>query len=597
MVKSRPSLLALCAVFLVAQAAEPVRVLAQTVRVGVPAASAATGLAPVRVALPGGGVCVQGTAAPLQILPALPALSPLPKVSVTPGLAAAPSASPSAVVPSVEAAQPAASPSGSASAFVPLGASAAARPEVRPVLEAAGALAAEVSAPGAGRADASALETRWRSFWSRSRNVAGSAAVEGSLSPLRPTLFPASSSRGARTLALAAALPAPLLAAKAKAVALLPGWALSALKAGAPYLQGGGVLLVTWAATWAASKVLNAFWKWRGFEPNSLVATRLLADVALWATGATIALKVAGMDWTTLLAGLGIGGLAVTMALKKFLGNLIHGVILLFNHPFRLREKVRIGSTDYVVRDMTFRYVVLEKEPGTHTLMDYTQLSSQPLRLYRQMETSRLREDAPAAETPAAPAPTLLRRTLRLGGGAALAGLAWFLHGALLAARPFIYALAGFAATALLARLSGAFLRRLAARRGWNPDRAGLVRTVVNAFIYLVGGAVSLALAGVSWSALLTGAGALGVAAGVAATDFLSNLLEASWILATQPFKVGDRIRVGDEEGVVSDMTLRYVVLETAQDGSPVSILLPYALIGSSTVTVLKDYVKSRSAR
>jgi len=441
---------------------------------------------------------------------------------------------------------------------------------------------------GPAQASPEAQDTSWKRFWSRSKVSAPSGEVLASPSAERGSSL-ARPSASARTRSL---VPSPVLGAAAS----LPAWAGPLLKAALPYLQSAGVLAATWAVSRLVSAGLEKLWQWKGYEKNSLIVLRLLSNILVWGGGATLALNTAGMEWQTLLAGLGIGGLAVSMSVKKFVGNLIHGAIVLLDHPFHFGETVRIGRTQYVVEDMTYRYLVLRRAdaPGSHTLMDYSTLAGVPIHLSHRLETGSQDQAAPPVRSSGPVARFRLQRALMLLGAAGVLYGGYALYGAAAAARPFLNAALGFGGFWLAAQGITFLHEKIADLRGWDPRVSPLVRLALRGALYAAGAVTALSLAGVSWPTLLASAGVLSVAAGVAASDFIANLLEAGSILLTQPFKVGDRVRVGEDEGRVADMTLRYVVLEAEKDGGIETTLLPYSLIGSSTLTVYKDYPKNR---
>jgi small-conductance mechanosensitive channel len=120
-----------------------------------------------------------------------------------------------------------------------------------------------------------------------------------------------------------------------------------------------------------------------------------------------------------------------------------------------------------------------------------------------------------------------------------------------------------------------------AARRALQPligqAHAGIVRyvlLVVGVFAILT---TTLAVLGVSPRQLLVGGAVTGVLLGIAAQQSLSNVFAGVVLLFASPFRVGDRVRFragalsGEIEGVVTDLSLTYVRLET-EDGR---ILLP----------------------
>ena len=62
----------------------------------------------------------------------------------------------------------------------------------------------------------------------------------------------------------------------------------------------------------------------------------------------------------SLLAGLGIGGLAFAFAAKDLVGNLFGGVAILLDKPFKLGDRIRIGDVDGFVREIGLRTTRVE---------------------------------------------------------------------------------------------------------------------------------------------------------------------------------------------------------------------------------------------
>jgi MscS family membrane protein len=88
---------------------------------------------------------------------------------------------------------------------------------------------------------------------------------------------------------------------------------------------------------------------------------------------------------------------------------------------------------------------------------------------------------------------------------------------------------------------------------------------------------------GVNITALLGSVSVLGLALGLAAQDTVANLFGAVAVFLDQPFKVGDRIRIGTEvDGMVEEMGLRATRVRTV-DGFLVTV--PNKQVGNNTVT------------
>ncbi|RXK51658.1 mechanosensitive ion channel family protein [Halorientalis pallida] len=73
---------------------------------------------------------------------------------------------------------------------------------------------------------------------------------------------------------------------------------------------------------------------------------------------------------------------------------------------------------------------------------------------------------------------------------------------------------------------------------------------------------VLLGFWGVDLGGLLVGAGFLGIVVGLAARQTLGSLIAGFVLMFSRPFEIGDWVEVGDEEGVVTDITIINTRLE-----------------------------------
>ena len=60
----------------------------------------------------------------------------------------------------------------------------------------------------------------------------------------------------------------------------------------------------------------------------------------IWVFGLIMALNNAGYDVGALLAGVGIGGLALAMAAKDFVSNIFGGITIFADKPFKVGDSV-----------------------------------------------------------------------------------------------------------------------------------------------------------------------------------------------------------------------------------------------------------------
>lgn len=75
----------------------------------------------------------------------------------------------------------------------------------------------------------------------------------------------------------------------------------------------------------------------------------------IWVLGGIVALDNAGYNVGALLAGLGIGGLALAMAAKDTVANIFGGITVLTDKPFLVGDRIRINGYDGTVLEVGIR--------------------------------------------------------------------------------------------------------------------------------------------------------------------------------------------------------------------------------------------------
>src|SRR5262245_39061480 len=105
-----------------------------------------------------------------------------------------------------------------------------------------------------------------------------------------------------------------------------------------------GVFLIPW--------LLLAILRWvtgtaRG-DNSSLVVTALGAVVKAlaWVLGLAMILSTLGFNVTAIIAGLGIGGLAIGLAAQPMIADAIAAIVIIAERRFKIGDVVRLGATD-----------------------------------------------------------------------------------------------------------------------------------------------------------------------------------------------------------------------------------------------------------
>lgn len=113
-----------------------------------------------------------------------------------------------------------------------------------------------------------------------------------------------------------------------------------------------------------------------------------------------------------------------------------------------------------------------------------------------------------------------------------------------------------------------------------------LLASVTKMVCIVFGLITALGTIGVNVMPLVAGLGITGLAAGLAAKDTVTNLLNGILILIYQPFKEGDTIKIASSKGRVGEINLRYIQLIDEEEGK--EYLVPNSLAMSKEI--VKDW-------
>jgi small-conductance mechanosensitive channel len=112
---------------------------------------------------------------------------------------------------------------------------------------------------------------------------------------------------------------------------------------------------------------------------NATSIIRVLVSVALFALAIVVILDNLGVNVTALVAGLGIGGIAIGLAAQGIFSDLFAALAILFDKPFRKGDIVRYGTTTGTVERIGLKTTRLRGVGGEQVIMANTKLLEQEL--------------------------------------------------------------------------------------------------------------------------------------------------------------------------------------------------------------------------
>lgn len=110
--------------------------------------------------------------------------------------------------------------------------------------------------------------------------------------------------------------------------------------------------------------------------------------------GITIALKVAGIDLTTILAAVAFG---IGFALQDLIMNFLSGVLLLLNRQFTIGDYIRVGTTYGKVMEIQTRATIIKSIDGTKVIVPNATIFRNQVVSYTTNPTRRITFNIPIA--------------------------------------------------------------------------------------------------------------------------------------------------------------------------------------------------------
>lgn len=91
------------------------------------------------------------------------------------------------------------------------------------------------------------------------------------------------------------------------------------------------------------------------FDDQLVPIIKKSTNMGIWALGIVVALNNAGFDVGALIAGMGIGGLALAMAAKDTVSNFFGGVTIFVDKPFKMGDRIKVNGIDGTVTEIGLR--------------------------------------------------------------------------------------------------------------------------------------------------------------------------------------------------------------------------------------------------
>ncbi len=150
------------------------------------------------------------------------------------------------------------------------------------------------------------------------------------------------------------------------------------------------------AALFASSVIVllfNKFWESRRKDANKELAVKTvsgLLKIIIWAAAVILFLDNVGVKINTLIAGVGIGGIAIAFAAQSILGDIFCFFTIFFDRPFEIGDYIEAGQQMGTVEHIGLKTTRLRALSGEQLIFSNTDLTGSRIKNYKTMEQRRV---------------------------------------------------------------------------------------------------------------------------------------------------------------------------------------------------------------
>lgn len=174
-----------------------------------------------------------------------------------------------------------------------------------------------------------------------------------------------------------------------------PGEILSAV------IDIGFVLVIVWEVIRAVEKLMDYYMGKRiaiaeaegqsDKQAQTMVsAFRIVIKIGLWSFGLILALSNIGVNITSLIAGLGVGGIAIALAAQNILADMFSAFSIFIDKPFQVGDYIVVGNESGVVEDIGLKTTRLRTLHGELLVISNRELTSVRIQNFKQMARRRV---------------------------------------------------------------------------------------------------------------------------------------------------------------------------------------------------------------
>lgn len=123
---------------------------------------------------------------------------------------------------------------------------------------------------------------------------------------------------------------------------------------------------------------------------SAINVIRVIINVVVWMLALVLVLDNIGVNVTALVAGFGVGGIAIGLAAQGIFGDLFAALSILFDRPFRVGDVISFGGNSGTVEAIGLKTTRLRALSGEQLIISNAKLLDQQISNLRRIEERRI---------------------------------------------------------------------------------------------------------------------------------------------------------------------------------------------------------------
>jgi len=116
-----------------------------------------------------------------------------------------------------------------------------------------------------------------------------------------------------------------------------------------------------------------------------------ISKIALWIIGLLLVLSNFGINVNSLIAGMGIGGIAIAFALQGILSDLFSSFAIYFDKPFVVGDFIAVGDSSGTVERIGIKTTRLRSDQGEELVISNQELTTARVQNFKKVEARRVK--------------------------------------------------------------------------------------------------------------------------------------------------------------------------------------------------------------